>query len=32
MRDKAKINMINMYRAKPDYDKMNEKPTEAMKI
>lgn len=32
MRDKAKINLLNLYRAKPDYDKMNEKPTEAMKI
>ena len=32
MRDKAKINLLNLYRAKPDYDKMKEKPTEAAKI
>ena len=32
MRDKAKINLLNLYREKPDFDKMNEKPTEAMKI
>ena len=32
MRDKAKINLLNLYRNKPDMDKMREKPTEAAKI
>jgi hypothetical protein len=32
MRDKAKINLLNLYRNKPDMEKMREKPTEAAKI
>lgn len=32
MRDKAKINLLNLYREKPDFEKMKEKPSEAVKI
>ena len=32
MRDKAKINLLNLYKEKPDFAAMRVKPTEAAKI